>query len=208
MALRVSGWFDQDKPVTLYDFGTLQSLSLGHLSVPWLDARRGQWTNPSGPPMLFFVLPWKAWHREFALVHPNGTTYQVNKLPRSSVGGEGDGFEAWAIGTPGEEFWLVDLNTYLRSPSWETYLIWMDSDWTEAPGITPLVPFRIYLDTAEEGHRFTVHSRASGGPEMASSVVAEDGSLIFSVGTGMEFWITRDADAASSTASNRRRYRA
>ena len=103
-ALRVSGWFDQDKPVTLFDFGSFQSLSLGILAETSIDARRGQWTNDPSPPMLFFVLPWALWGHEFALVHPNGGTYPVTKLPLSAGAGYGDGFEAWAICTPEQEF--------------------------------------------------------------------------------------------------------
>ena len=92
----------------------------------------------------------------------------------------------------------MDLTTYLRSPSWDTYPVW--ATWVESPGLTPLVAVQIGLDAQEDGHRFTVHSRASDGPEILSSVVADAGSLGFSVGAGMEFWVTRDADGASSLA--------
>ena len=103
-ALRVSTLFDLDQPVTLFDFASFQSLSLGILAETSIDARRGQWTNDPSPPMLFFVLPWSLWGHEFALVHPNGGTYPVTKLPLSAGAGYGDGFEAWAICTPEQEF--------------------------------------------------------------------------------------------------------
>ena len=104
MALRVSTLFDLGQPFTLFDFGSLQSLSIDGGGGTFIDARRGQWTNPYGPPMLFFVLPWALWGHDFALVHPGGGTYQVTRLPLSAGAGYGDGFEAWAICTPEQEF--------------------------------------------------------------------------------------------------------
>ena len=56
----------------------------------------------------------------------------------------------------------------------------------------------------EDGHRFTVHSRALGGLEITGSVVASvangmgSPTVTFGVGAGMDFWLTREADGFSS----------
>ena len=66
---------------------------------------------------------------------------------------------------------------------------------------TPFIPARVTLDAREIDHRFTMHSRianVAGAPEAATSYTAvADGSaakLDVLVGSGLQFWITRDAE--------------
>ncbi len=202
MAMRMTRLFDLDKPVTLYDFSGGQSLILGLIGEGVTGTGGAQWTNPSGPLVQFFVLPWELRDHAFALVHPGGTTYPVTKLPGGgdypSVGGitYAGSFEGAALCTPGEEFWLVDLQTNSRSPTGETLLL--GASWVSNPGPVPLIPVMLSLESHEDGYLFTVSSHAADGPVMTQSVQASGNSagatLNFAVGSGMEFWLTRDAD--------------
>ena len=54
------------------------------------------------------------------------------------------------------------------------------------------------FEAREAGHRFTVHSSAPGGREISTPVLGvlrssdEYTELSFSIGEGMQFWVTRD----------------
>ncbi len=200
MAFRLDQWVDLDRPVALYDFSASQGLNLGLLDGNSFAAEHAQWTNLTGSPIVFFYIDWSLREHAFVLVHPSGGYYPVQKLPLSSGAASAEGFEARAICTPGEEFWLVDLNTYLRAPSWETYLL--STPWTVESGPLPLIPVQVALDASQIGHRFTIHSRPAGGVDMPAAVTASadgtDARLAFSVGLGMEFWVTRELDNAST----------
>ena len=83
-------------------------------------------------------------------------------------------------------------------------------------GIYPFIPVKVTLEAREAGHRFKMHSRlggVAGAPEAAipCTAVADGGmaKLDLLVGTGLQFWITRDAEdgranqpAAPFTAAN------
>ncbi len=135
------------------------------------------------------------------------------------------------------DFWLIDLNTLERSrtnaldlaPVVEEGIV----QWQPYAETLPVLSAGIYLDAAEAGRTFTLHSRAPGGPENFQSfaleplnvtegswdpgyvdvdgtihtvdhtgaeIVVPPGSGAFRapVGLGMEFWLSRDLDGASS----------
>ena len=123
----------------------------------------------------------------------------------------------------GFEYQLLDLTANEKSPRGQTSLavqagqpsVWQPND--IAP---PEVPVTVWLDPAETGHSFTVWSQAPGGPERFVQVTAQRGSdsgtgviladgsyrwlaarsawIQSTVGYGMQFWLTRDADNAGS----------
>ena len=213
-ATRLLATLDLDQQITLYDWTAGDSLTLDFSAGATVDARGALWNAGSGLPRQYFLLPWTLAGHEFALVHPDGTTYPVTKGGSPTVtAAAGPAFEASALCTPGQEFWLADLQTYARSPSWETYLV--ATSWAYDPTLRPLEPVTLYLEGREDGHIFTVHSLAAGGAVSVQSVQAQVGvdvgwvngaggssfevypgsaALSFPVGRGMEFWVTRDTD--------------
>lgn len=109
--------------------------------------------------------------------------------------------EAWATYDPAQPFWISDLSAQASASAGAVDL--GCATWTSDPSLYPLVGVTVYLDGGEDRHRFTVHSHAPGGPELLASVTAgfhwsTDPLLEFSVGTGVEFWVTRDADGWST----------
>ena len=218
--LRISETVEASGPVTLWDISAGESLSLGVPDGSLLDVRAWLWEGGSSMARQFFILPWALSGHEFALVHPDSTTYPVTGWSGGvsyagdfSLIAETPHFEAVALCTPGQEFWLVDLTTNTRSPSGETLLL--GASWVPNVVPVPLEPVTLYLEGREDGHCFTIHSFAEGGAVCMQSaqafvnpvegwvngaggnsfeVYAGSAALSFAVGRGMEFWVTRDAD--------------
>ncbi len=129
-------------------------------------------------------------------------------------------YEASATFDPAQTFWIVDMVTYERTPNGATDLT--SATWTYDPASIPMAGVTVLVEGGEVGHRFKAHSRAVDGTVSQAAAVAGLASdaglnsytydhswnvvelptgiaaLTFSVGLGMEFWITRDADGVSS----------
>lgn len=170
-------------------------------------------------PRQYFVVDSGRQGHLFLLAQPNGAFFPA----RSGAASPGGFFEVSAPFDLGFEYQLLDLTANEKSPRGQTSLavqagqpsVWQPND--IAP---PEVPVTVWLDPAETGHSFTVWSQAPGGPERFVQVTAQRGSdsgtgviladgsyrwlaarsawIQSTVGYGMQFWLTRDADNAGS----------
>lgn len=105
--------------------------------------------------------------------------------------------EASALLDPSAPYWITDLTAYETAANSPRDLA--RAGWLPDFSLRPLVAETVWLEGREAGHRFTIHSRAPNGAELAASVVAtlvgqSDAQLSFSVGLGLQFWLTREAD--------------
>ena len=114
-----------------------------------------------------------------------------------------------ATGDPGLDGYLfiADRNTDQKTP-WGKTDVRASGDWAFDPGYSfyPTVHVRVTLEAREAGHSFTVHSRIADAPEMPVHSVAQPGAagtniavLDIQVGSGLQFWITRDAESGRLT---------
>ena len=113
-------------------------------------------------------------------------------------------------------FFLVGLADCKRSPAGRT---WLAAEmWQPYTGPMALVPVTLCFAPEQAGQSYTLHLQAAGGtpcmqqvspsPSGAFSGVDADwtsftlqegaGVIGCAVGYGMEFWLTRDSDGASS----------
>lgn len=113
-------------------------------------------------------------HR-FLLGQPGGAFY-VGQVDREHPTHNLPGGSRWKLTSSYDPaanlFWVIDLGKHERSPtnaldlavtSWSAYT---------TPAL-PVVQATFYLDAAEAGNRFTVHSRAPGGVDRTDSIVAD-----------------------------------
>ena len=187
-------------------------------------------TGSSQPARYFFVPESRSGNPLF-LRQPGGAFYPVSILSSPAISyysanaaAQVTGYEGRAILDPSLPFWIHDSVTGENLEFSATDLV--AGPWYAGNGGVPFEPVTVYLEGREQGHRFTVHSRASGGPGMKQSVQARGGfeaewpapnggwtydaawnwvevpagsaTLNFAVGRGMEFWITREADDAQA----------
>ncbi len=198
--------------------------------VPSDIAESGFTVPPGSPPVRWFSVPAERRYHAFVLSQPGGVNFPLTVSDSVTTWQEGaalhsfTAYEGHATFDPSQPFRIADLSTDEQAPLFATDLV--SITWTAGSGEVPMAPATIYLEGREDGHRFTVHSRAPGGPVIAQSVTAAGGAyaaspvqgggiaydtasqaievvagsatLSFSVGRGMEFWITRDADGISS----------
>ena len=170
----------------------------------------------------------------FLLGQPGNSFYVAQlgqPVPHSANLEGGSRRELLSVFNPGSDFWLIDLNSHERSPT--NALDLALAAWQSYTQQLPALFATFYLDAAEAGHTFTLHSRAPGGSEQLQSVTADalnasagswtpcyvdEGGTIYTtdhtgadivvlpgcgvfrapVGLGMEFWLTRDGDGAST----------
>ena len=187
-------------------------------------------------PMRLLLVPESRRDHPLALVQPGVVAYSVtvnSGNPRSffdpSTITDWVVYEAHAPLDPSKPFWIVDTVTHEHAGAGVTNLV--TAAWVPGEEPIPLVAVTLYLEGREAGHRFTMHSRAAGGPEFVASVTARgageavwpviqggwiydcagnyvevpagSASLTASVCAGFEFWVTRDADNFSTlTALN------
>ncbi len=183
---------------------------------------------PAGvPPRRYFLVPEGRVGHPFSLCQPGGVAYPLTvraDVPLgyydSSAAGYLTAFEASATLDPTKPFWIVDMLTYERTENGATDLT--SANWVYDPSSIPMVGVTVIIEGRELGHRFKVYSRAGDGPVISASAVAGlaadagwngytydhswnvmdlptgTAALTFSVGVGMEFWITRDADGIST----------
>lgn len=150
------------------------------------------------------------------------TIYEYVSLS-DGQGGTNSFQKAIASYDPSSPFWIVDLWQKKRAPQGAVdvrFVTW-ETDYTQYP----LTSVMLFLEGREGGHKFTVHSWASDGPIITSSVTAtaapsngaiegyygpnwaspgtfnvpeNSACLTIAMGHGMSFYITRDADAVST----------
>lgn len=115
----------------------------------------------------------------------------------------------WVVGTAtggvnSATAYLGDINTGDRTQAGVSD-VRASTAWTSDStyAFYPLLNMGLTLDAREAGHRFAVHSKASVAPEMTKVFTAVAGTgnarLDFSVGKGVRFWITREAEMGQST---------
>lgn len=164
---------------------------------------------PNTTPMLRVLLPADRSGHSFALLQqaPDGILLSSPLVAGSFISGtENGGAVSYQGGSstydPGLPFWIMDLSMHELAPMNTAQP--GSEGWTLDASQYPLRSLVICFDPAEDGHSFTVHRRAVGGPEMRTSAVAAYGSgfalpyFDVAVGQGMECWVTRDADGAAS----------
>jgi hypothetical protein len=159
---------------------------------------------------------------------PFNTTLSIVSYPWLSDGSGSATYYPKAIGPydPAKPFWIVDLTDRKKAPQNSVDLRF--ATWEPDYAQYPLVSVAVYLEGREAGHRFTVHRRVVGeeGDGMISSIAAVGGgdaagpansggwanntagnsfqviqgsaTMTFEVGQGMEWWLSRDADGATS----------
>ncbi len=210
--LRLTLTLDRDQPgLTLRDTSTGEAADL--ISAPWnelglLIPGEHDFRAPPGTPHTrsLFLLEDRSGNQLF-LCQPGGVAYPVSILSSVSYYSGITLHDAWAyegraLFDPALPYRIADLTTGEQTPFHVTDLTlgWV---WEPGTGDIPLVSFTLYIEEREAGHHFHVHSRAAWGPELTSAVSAvtesANGTMLnFSVGAGMEFWITRAADGYSS----------
>lgn len=234
--LQVDGDDQTQTPLFLSDdtAGELypSQIALGYTGAVEFPANN--WSGSGGAPRQFFFLSEARAGHVLILCQPASPGGAAVSYPVSiqtwtyqNGGAQGQAFEGSASYDPLKTWWLVDLSETpaLRSPDGESDVS-RDSLWTIDYSRYPLVPVTLYLEGREAGHRFTVHSRMQGSPEMMVSATAQSGSatgwpadgggwiydsggnycevpsgsasITASVATGFDFWVTRDADSVST----------
>ena len=175
-----------------------------------LDLINAAWITVGGSPNRYFAIPdTRAGHGLFA-GFPQGGWSPVTAKPVVWTYYSGTlvslhyfvGCATAMGGIDDAHLFLVDCNAHEKTP-WGKTDVRAASDWTFDPSYTsyPTVPAHVTLEAREAGHNFTVHSQIAGVPEMLTSTVAQSGAagtntavLDFQVGSGLLFWITRDAE--------------
>ncbi len=199
----------------------------GYGPVSWLDESNFN-APAGIPPRRCFLLPEGRAFHPFVLCQPGGAAYPVTvrtDAPLSYYDASAITYravyEASATFDPALPFWMLDTITYERTADRVTDLT--TAVWTYDPASIPKVGITVLLEGREAGHRFIVYSRGADGLAIPASAIAglaadagvgggytydhswdyfpsppDGAALTFSVGQGMEFWITRDADGVSS----------
>lgn len=173
------------------------------------DLRSSLWDTHGALPRLYFVVQGDRADHTFLLYQPGGAWFEA--VAGSLYGPFDRQFSA--LYDPAQNFRIVDTTTIEMAPWGLDYLtVWEPIDLP-----VPEVPATLWLDPAENGHTFTFHSRAAGGAERMQPVIATPGNnenaftisenwvqphsprVQASLGCGMEFWLTRDADGSESS---------
>lgn len=213
------GW-DSNQPFLLLDVTASEWLSFDPQGVELLDARTSTFGNNSGSTYWqYFLVPVEREDHPFVLAQ--GPVFYIASRSSSewvSVDGSAVYTELRApLYSGAMDFSLIDLATHALSPAGRTLL--SPEVWEPYTGPMPLAWVQFCLDPGQAGQSFTLHSRADGGSECQQQVfpsilantnpsmdaywtpyTAPDGAWMLgaSVGYGMEFWLTRAADGASS----------
>jgi Big-like domain-containing protein/fibronectin type III domain protein len=220
-------WFSVDtnaspNPYFLVDTTTgEQQFFGGELGAGVLDSRVSPWRSVSGdtgaPPRQYFLVEPSRQSHLLMLSQAGGVWYPLSinsdvltlPLDWESVVYV---VEASALFDPSKPFWVVDATTNEKSTASETFLTsWL---WEPNDALGPLVQVEVVLDGTDAGRQFTVHSGDFTGPERFGSIY--DGSerlesvqanldetgattrITFGLGAGMDFWLSRDEDGAST----------
>lgn len=240
LSTRLSIWSDADEPLTIADDTIGDRLELQPFSglslqneIWWFpESSEGQ--TLTSQRQFFLIGEDRAGHG--LLVGQPGNSFMITQLVAAVPGSANlDGGARRELSSwfgPDADYWVIDLATRERSLTKAQDLAL--TPWVPYTQPLPAVGATIFLDAAEIGHTFTLHSRPMGGEEQLQSVVAEavfaqpgswstgyvdeDGIIHTldhtgaeiavsaaasaqvrgSVGLGMQFWLTRDADGAST----------
>ena len=176
-----------------------------------VDLRATTWTQISGVPNRHFAIPTSRFG--------HGLIY--GKPPTSTSGDAwstvSQGYYAFGTYSNGTSGTQVPLNWFTGFATEQAGAFIADRTTNEktapgaadvrAPGawsfdpnyeIYPLVAVQVQVELREVGHKFTVHGWVPGAPQQLKSVTATAGTpnaaLNFVLGSGMQFWITRDAE--------------
>lgn len=174
-------------------------------------ALTGPWTQQSGQQTRYFMIPeTRRSHslgmRDGAWSPVSASSYTLNTY---SGGTSGTSVPlGWFVGTAtgpitSSTAYLGDTNTGERTGNGATDVRGTTpaNGWSPDPAYAfyPLLDTHVTLPGREAGHKFAVHCKASNTPEMTRIVAAVSGTggnakLDFQVGSGLPFWITREAE--------------
>jgi hypothetical protein len=165
------------------------------------------WTTVSGVPNRYFAIPNSRVGHGLFFGSPSGGWTRVSPMNRVGVknSGQPDVLLPWQTmfatapaGSSNTDY-LVDRTTGEKTAVGVGDAR-LAASWTPDPDVEsyPLSWVQVGVHKREAGHVFTVHGTTPGSPEQLVRVTAwtdgTDGFLNFALGTGMRFWISRDAE--------------
>ena len=182
--LTLSVDLDQTGPFTLLDTGVGEFVPLAawwpgppELGVGYISEHDFRPSGGQPPTRSFFVPEARRDHSLFLSQPGGGASLSVNgssPIPYySPTLLTTAGYEGRALFDPTLPYRITDLNTGEQTPFFATDLAY--AVWSPGTGDVPMVLVTLYLEGREDAHRFTVHSRAVGGPVIVQSVQAHDG---------------------------------
>ncbi len=222
------------RDLTTNEVAPLSDDGNGSVTIP-----PGAWSQADGGGLtyLYFIVDSSRQNHNLAVVHTNGTTYLAG-VDQYGISGYfwdsgwiGDPiFTAGALFDPSNPFRVVDLTTNEQCSIGETFT--PAGTWEPFTLPPPVREVTLYLDAAEAGNAFTIHSQADGGAEMLQSAMANPVSIWSSffaadgtyhmadypfgilnfatlsvvIGEGMTFWVTRDYDGADPQSDTTTRF--
>ena len=194
--------------------------------------------NPGAPRMVHFAVPYDRSSHEFA-VQQGGASYNASTTS-SYQSVWNSNFNQWdsemictgsALFDPALPFRIVDISTTPREQCAENETYTVLGPWEPVPVPPPLQMVTMYLDAAEAGNTFTIHSQAPGGAEMLHSATATAvtltnyfytydwswyqidsnypqtfAAITVPIGEGMTFWATRNFEGADPQSANSTRF--